>query len=155
MRQIKLLLILPFILTLYACGSKSLHCNLHVIDLMKQRGIYLPNTTANGIDKYLQTSPKWYRITRLQNGKLNHASAYEEARKGKTVLATYNTGTAANGHIVMIYGKKKMQWSSTFKASVPYASGSVKGRKASITLLSQQFSAAKEPKMSYYVYKDK
>ncbi|ACC97850.1 hypothetical protein Emin_0289 [Elusimicrobium minutum Pei191] len=150
--NISALLLLAGILAACATGGRQLKCNIHVIDLTKQRGIYLPNTTANGIDNYLKTSPKWQKIPRKSNGKLNHDSAYEAARKGKTVLATYNTGNSRNGHIVMVYGKKKPAWSNTFKAVVPYSSGSVQGKKPKITLLSYQFRAEHEPKMNYYIY---
>lgn len=141
---------------LAACGgSKMLRCNLHVIEVMSQRNIYIPQTNANGIDNYLKKSSDWTTIPKLKNKKLDHGAAYKAARSGKTVLAAYNTGSGKSGHIVVIYGKKKMQWSQTFKAQVPYASGSVQGRNPSITLLSQQFSADKEPKMNYYIYNKK
>ncbi|WP_428897040.1 hypothetical protein Dip518_000825 [Parelusimicrobium proximum] len=151
--QISIVFSLGLLLSACATGGKrKLQCNLHVINLMNQRKIYLPDRDANGLDRYLRTSPEWKKIAKLPNGRLDHKTAHKYAGSGKVVLATYNTGTKASGHIVMVYGKKGMTWSRGFNSNVPYASGSIQGRKPSITPLSEQFSASKEPKMNYYLY---
>ncbi|WP_424245252.1 hypothetical protein Dip510_000284 [Elusimicrobium posterum] len=97
--------LLVFVLAGCSAARKP-HCNLHVIDLMNKKNIYLPDTNANGLDNYLKRSSEWTRIPRKSNGKLDHNAAYKAARKG-TVLATYNTGNNNSGHVVMVYGKKR------------------------------------------------
>ena len=136
-------------------AKKDLRCNFHVIDLMKEKNIYLPASNANDIDIYLKSSSEWERIPKIDNDKLNHKSAYAAAKSGRIVLAVYNTGTQKNGHIVMVAGDKTMAWSGGYNAYVPYASGSVQGRKPEVLPLSYQFSADKEPKINYFIYNQK
>ncbi|MCL2335255.1 MAG: hypothetical protein FWC57_04250 [Endomicrobia bacterium] len=135
-----------------AAGNGSLRCNLYVIDEMNKKEIWLPRKDANEIDSYMKKSSKWKLIPRTANGRLDHAKAYEYAKAGKTVIASYNTGTSANGHVAIVNGKKPMAWSKGYKAYVPYATGSVRGRDPETTTLAYQFSADKEPRMSYFVY---
>lgn len=153
MNKTYLLLFMAALLLAAGCASRPLKCNIHVIELMDKRGIHLPNTNANNLDNYLRKSPDWQRIPKLKNGKLNHQAAYKAARSRKAVLLAYHSGSGKSGHIVMVYKKKKPIWSNNFKAKVPYVSGSVQGRKAKITPLSNQFSPDKEPRMNYYMYK--
>ena len=131
-----------------------MHCNLYVIDQMSKKNIYLPDTNANGIDSYLKSSKQWQQIARKSNGRLDHETSYKAAKKGKTVLVTYNTGNNSNGHIAVVYGKKKMAHSKNYNAYVPYVNGAVKGKKAGISLLSYQFARDKESKMNYFLYRE-
>jgi hypothetical protein len=143
---------LAFIVLFPSCFGKNDNlCNLYVIDIMKEKNIYLPSSGANDIDIYLERSADWEKIPRI-DGKLNHKAAYSAAKSGKYVLATYNGGKRS-GHIAIVNGKKGMTQSKNYNAYVPYASGSVHGRKPELIPLSYQFSADKEPKMTYYIYK--
>ncbi|GHT40388.1 hypothetical protein FACS189437_05910 [Bacteroidia bacterium] len=128
------------------------YCNQYVIALMKQKNIYLPQTSANGLDNYLKNSKEWARVPRV-NGRLDHAAAHKAAKKGRTVLAAYNTGTGRSGHIAEVYGKKAMRKSTSFNAFVPYVNGTVNGSKPAVMLMSQQFHASKERQINYYIYK--
>lgn len=144
-----------FILALLisSCAKTGrLRCNLYVTQQMEKKNIYLPDTTANAIDNYMSASQEWTKIPRTAKGGLDHSAAHKAAKSGNTVLASYNAGAGENGHIVIINGKKKMEWSAKYNANVPYASGSVNGKKPEIMLLSYQFSADKQPKMNYYIY---
>ena len=137
---------------LSACAAtRAPDCNLYVISLMKEKNIYLPQKNANGLNQYLQNSPQWTTLPRA-DGKLDHAAAYEAAKKGRAVLAAYDTGSGRSGHIAAVYGKKKPAWSAGFAALVPYVKGKVNGRSPQISLLSAQFSPSKEKKISYYIY---
>lgn len=142
-----------FIILCCACATpgRKLQCNLHVINLMAARGIYLPQADANGLDRYLRGSPQWQTLPK-NDGHLDHNAAYKYAKKGKAVLLAYNTGTSASGHIVMVYGKKGMQYSNAWKTTVPYISGSLQGRAPAVALMSAHFNPAKEKRMSYYLY---
>jgi hypothetical protein len=141
-----------FIVMFASCFGKNDNlCNLYVIDVMKGKKIYLPSSSANDIDVYLKSSPDWKTIPRIA-GKLDHKAAHNAAKSGKYVLATYNGGKRS-GHIAIVNGKKSMAQSKNYNAYVPYASGSVRGRKPELLPLSYQFSADKEPQMSYYIYK--
>jgi len=151
MKNMFLLLAITFIISGCAATSQP-KCNIHVINLMQKKNIYLPDTSANGLDNYLRNSKDWTRLPR-KDGRLDHKTAYAAAKSGKTVLAAYNSGAQKSGHIVEIYGSRPMRWSKSFNAYVPYSSGSVNGKKARVTPLSDQFGADKEPKMNYYVYK--
>lgn len=155
MKKFNIFLVGFYIVTLLlaSCAARSLKCNIHVLDLLKQENIYIPHSDANGIDRYLKSSKDWHTLERLPNGKLDHQSAYTAAKSGKIVVATYNGGKNS-GHIVLVVGDRKMVYSGSFKAYVPYASGSVQGKDAEITPISYQFSADKEPKMTYFVYKN-
>lgn len=137
----------------YSAKNSGLRCNLYVIEVMKENKIYLPSSNANDIDTYLKSSDKWEIIQRMPNGKLNHKAAYNAAKSGKYVLATYNGGKK-NGHVAIVNGKKSMEYSKGYNAAVPYASGSVRGRKPELIPISYQFSSDKEPKMSYFMYKN-
>ncbi|MDR2427053.1 MAG: hypothetical protein LBD46_07765 [Endomicrobium sp.] len=118
---------------------------------MKEKKIYLPRSSANDIDIYLKSSRHWEKIPTTPAGKLNHKVAYNAAKSGKYVLAAYNGG-AKSGHIAIVNGKKEMSYSKNYNAYVPYALGSVRGRKPKLIPLSYQFSADKEPKINYYIY---
>jgi len=119
---------------------------------MKQKHIYLPQANANGLDNYLKNSKDWIKVPRV-NGKLDHAAAYNAAKNGRAALVTYNTGAGRSGHIAEVSGKKKPAWSPSYNSLVPYVDGTVNGRSAGLSLLSKQFSAGKEKKMNYYIYK--
>ncbi|MCL2145531.1 MAG: hypothetical protein FWH43_08595 [Endomicrobia bacterium] len=144
---------LVFIFQACSAANKNLKCNLYVIDAVKKKNIYLPSSNANDIDVYLKSSPQWVKIPKLGNGKLNHKAAYDAAKSGKTVIASYNTGNEKNGHVALVDASKPMTFSKNYGAYVPYASGSVQGRKPELLPMSYQFSADKEPKMSYFMYK--
>ena len=152
MKQILICCIFIFTISI-ACSAKSsgLRCNLYVIDVMKEKQIYLPSSSANDIDIYLKSSAKWEKIPRTASGKLNHKGAYDAAKSGKYVLATYNGG-AKNGHVAIVNGKKGLAQSKSYNAYVPYAIGSVRGREPELVPISYQFNADKEPKMSYFIY---
>ena len=132
-----------------ATGNKTLKCNLHVIKEMSTRRIYLPDANANELDAYLKSSKDW-RLIPKKNNKLDHGSAYKSAKAGGSVLASYPG--KRNGHIVVVYGRKKPEWSNSWKADLPYVSGSRMGEKVKIKLLSYQFSKDKEPRINYFVY---
>ena len=135
----------------HAQAQRQRHCNLYVIYSMAHRGIHLPRTNANGLDNYLRNSPNWEIIPR-QNGRLNHQAAFNEARRGRTVLVTYNSRSAQSGHIAVICARQPKTWSPSYNANVPYASGSVRGRRPATIPLSHQFAASREPNMAYFVY---
>jgi len=132
-----------------ATGNKTNKCNLHAINEMSARRIYLPDATANELDAYLKSSKDWKLIPK-KNNKLDHGSAYKSAKAGGSVLASYPG--KSNGHIVVVYGKKKPQWSDSWKADLPYVSGSRQGEEVKIKLLSYQFSKDKEPHINYFIY---
>lgn len=158
MRKIIILLIAfltGFLLSSCASAPKKLRCNFYVTEEMTKKNIYLPDTTANSIDNYMRVSEEWKKIPKTKNGNLDHSAAYKAAKAGKIVIASYNTGTSSNGHVVIVSGKKKMEWSSKYNANVPYAKGSINGSKPKLTLLSYQFSADKQPRMNYYIYQKK
>ncbi|MDR1942459.1 MAG: hypothetical protein LBQ47_09050 [Endomicrobium sp.] len=136
----------------YSCAVGKLQCSDYVINSLYERKIYLPKTSANGLDFHMRASQQWRLIKRTPKGKLDHQSAFTAAKSGLTVICAYNTGSSKSGHVAVVDGKKQMFWSDKYKASVPYVSGSVEGRKPVTEPLSYQFSADKEPKMSYYVY---
>lgn len=139
-------------LFIYFGCVRTLKCNIYITEQMTKRNIYLPDTNASDIERYLSSSQDWYLIPRMPNGKLDHQSAYTASKSGKTVIAAYNPGSGKSGHLALINSKKPLFWSSNYNAYVPYASGSVRGRKAEITPLSYQFSPDKEPEIKYYVY---
>jgi len=151
MMRVKIIFILASALFFASC-AKNLRCNLYVIDEMDKKNIYVPHKDANYIDSYLKKSKKWKMLARTAKGRLNHAKAYGFAKAGKTVIVSYNAGPGCNGHVAIVDGTKQMIWSPKFGASVPYASGSVRGRDPESLPLSRQFSADKEPAMNYFVY---
>jgi hypothetical protein len=152
-KYIKYFFCLVFSILLAACfaANKNLKCNLYVIDAMKKKKVYLPHQSANNLAAYLESSPQWKKIPRTSKGKLNHKAAYNAAKSGKNVLASYS-GKTKNGHIVVISAKKEPVYSKKYNAYVPYAHGSVNGNKPKLLPLSYQFSADKEPKIDYFVY---
>lgn len=132
-------------------GISSLRCNLYVRDIMREKNIYLPSSSANDIYIYLHSCSLWRKIPRAANGKLNHKAAYAAAKSGKYVLAAYNGGRK-NGHVAIVDGRKGFFYSKGYNDYVPYACGSVKGRTPELVPLSYQFSADKEPAMNYFIY---
>jgi hypothetical protein len=129
----------------------DLKCNIYVVEAMKKKGITLPLLSANDLDNYLKSSPKWTIIPK-KRGRLDHAQAYKKARGGKNVLVTYNTQSSASGHIAVVKGNKRLIWSGSFGAHVPYVWGSVGGKRPKEMPLSKQFGGGKEKNMNYYVY---
>lgn len=148
----KIFLIGILISFLCACASTP-KCNIYVIDELSKKDIYIPEGNANQIYNYLSKSPDWQTAERTASGRLNHPAAYAAAKDKKTVVAAYHSGSKASGHVVTVYGKKKMAYSPAFGAEVPYVKGSRNGSKPTINLLSYQFSAKKEPRMNYFIYK--
>jgi len=150
---------LPFCLLfsflLQSCAARRaapLQCNVYVINQMSKKNINLPNADANGLDRYMSSSSNWKKISRLSKNKLNHKEAHKLAKSGKIVIAAYNTRSKRSGHIAIVSGKKSLYWSNSFKTYVPHVDGSVNGKPAKITPLSQQFSPSKESNMNYFVY---
>jgi hypothetical protein len=129
----------------------DLKCNIYVVDYMTKRGIKLPLRLANELDKYLSSSLQWKQIPKKQ-GKLDHLKAYEDVRKGRKVIVTYNSHSASSGHIAIVRGERSMVWSAGFGSKVPYVWGSVDGKKPRLVPLSKHFNSNKESDMNYYVY---
>jgi len=149
--RLKIFILAAVVFLFAACAPKpALKCNLHVIEEMSARRIYLPDKNANELDAYLKKSKDWQLIPKTNN-KLNHEAAYKAAKSGRAVLASYPAGKRS-GHIVVIHGKKKPAWSNSWRAAVPYTSGSRNGEKVKIKPLSYQFSKDKEPAINYFIY---
>jgi hypothetical protein len=123
-----------------------------VINQLSKKGIHLPYHNANGLDRYMISSPNWKQIPRLSKKKLDHKEAYKLVRAGKIVIATYNTHSKKSGHIAILANRKIMYWSKSFNAYVPFVDGSINGKPAKITPLSKQFSSDKEINMNYFAY---
>lgn len=150
-----------------AQDEKRAYCNIYERQKDLERGLFTPaDETANQRhDRMNKDQENWERIPKLKKtdekgnciAKLDHNAAYQAAKSGKIVKASYRSSGKKgdeHGHIAEVDGTKPMENSGKWKTKVPAIDGyntqtkTIKNEK-----LSEQFSPPKEANMDYFIYK--